>query len=440
MNGCLISNSHILMKGTPIMKSSTKSSNLTPRIAVFVLAVIASFPFCSTCFAIPLPQDSPKTEITDTSKAANIPIHLHSTHIFLEVMVNGKGPYAFVLDTGAPRSVVDSRIAEETKLKLAGEIAAGGTGANVRTAHFANNVNLGLPGVNLAKQTIVALSMEDFESILGHKIDGILGIDLFQNFVVEIDYAASRLRVYSNESFQYNGDGKVVPITVESLICSANATVKLPGREPVEGNFKIDTGSNADARLNSPFVDQHKLTENLTESFETGGYGIGGESSNKVTRIESFEIGGLKFEGPIVLMSQAKQGAGANANFAGVVGGGLLERCNVIFDFKQKRMILRPNSEFDSPFESDMLGIRWKTGGRGDLKSFVVSSVREDSAAFKAGIEEGDKLVEFNGIKPDQISIPLLQQHARIHNSVVHIAIERGEEIIKLEIKLDRVL
>ncbi len=417
-----------------------KTSSHALRIVVFVLAVIMCFPFNSPCSAKLLLQDSQVTAITDTSKAANIPVDLHSTHIFLDVMVNGKGPYTFALDTGAPVSVVDSRIAAETKLKLAGEIPVGGTGEETRTANLAIDVNLEMPGVVLAKQQIVSLSLEELEPVSGHKIDGIIGINLFESFVVEIDYAMSRLRVYSNDGFRFDGGGQVIPLTIESRVCLAKAKVKFPGKEPVEGNFKIDTGSNSMARLNGPFVAQHQLAKDLVNSIESKGFGVGGESRVTYTRIESFQIGGLNLNNPVILLSQAKRGAGANSNVAGIVGGGLLQRCNVIFDFSRERMILRPGLNYDAPFESDMLGIRWKTGGRGNLKSFVVSGVREDSAAFKAGFKEGDELVEINGVDPDQLSIPYLHQLARKHNHVVRLTVKRGGKTIKQEIKLVRVL
>ncbi len=416
-----------------------RTSPLNSCIIALFFATIAVFPIGLPCSAKQLSQESQATKITDTSKAVSIPIHLNTAHIFVDVMVNGKGPYSFALDTGAPYSAIDSRAAKQTKLKLTGSVDAGGSGEKVRKAQFANNVNLGLPGVNLANQTMVALSLEDFEPILGRKIDGILGIDLFLNFVVEIDYAASRLRVYDNETFRYDGRGKSVPVSVQSRRCRAKATVVFPGRKPLEGNFVIDTGANISVRLNQPYVVEHDLTKSLTKSIESkDGYGIGGRSTSIIGRVESFEFGGLKFKQPVIHLSQAKKGAGANAAVAGIIGGGLLKRCNVVFDFKRKRMILRPNPDFDSPYEFDMLGLRWKTGGRGDFKSFSVSGVLEDSAAFQAGIQVDDKLVEVNGIKPKQLSIPRLRKLARVHNGVFRITVKRGDKTIKREIKLTR--
>ena len=35
-------------------------------------------------------------------------------------------------------------------------------------------------------------------------------MDLFLEFVVEIDYASSRLRVYNSEDFRFDGEGEVV--------------------------------------------------------------------------------------------------------------------------------------------------------------------------------------------------------------------------------------
>ena len=41
------------------------------------------------------------------------------------------------------------------------------------------------------------------------QVDGIIGFELFNNFVVEIDYAASRLRVFDHKNYQHSGKGKI---------------------------------------------------------------------------------------------------------------------------------------------------------------------------------------------------------------------------------------
>ena len=54
------------------------------------------------------------------------------TLALVPVYIHGKGPFAFALDTGASRTVVDRRIAAELGLPAAGpEVPVSGVGGNV---------------------------------------------------------------------------------------------------------------------------------------------------------------------------------------------------------------------------------------------------------------------------------------------------------------------
>ena len=78
------------------------------------------------------------------------------------------------------------------------------------------------------------------------------------------------------------------------------------------------------------------------------------------------------------------------------MGGDILRRFKVIFDYTRKRMILEPNSQFDESFEYDMSGISLTAEGR-DYKILRVGRVFEDTPAAEAGLRDGDQILAVDG-------------------------------------------
>jgi len=49
---------------------------------------------------------------------------IKSQHMVVEVIVNGKGPYTLIFDTGAPLTLIGPKLAMESKVPLTGGLAA----------------------------------------------------------------------------------------------------------------------------------------------------------------------------------------------------------------------------------------------------------------------------------------------------------------------------
>ena len=420
--------------------------NATPLTRIFLVLTVAFLltDFGHTQNRPPNLGDTPRaktdTGITDETAAGDIPIQLDPIHIFLELKVNGKGPFTFALDTGASSSAVSTRTAKEVGLATFGNIDVSGAGEKKRTAQMARGVNFELPGVVLAKQTVIAVNLDDFEMNKGHRVDGILGFEFFNNFIVEIDYEASRLRVFDPKKYRHDGKGKIIPMTISPLrVPQIHATVNLPGGKEITGNFLLDIGAALQVNFMKPFVSKNDVAKTIKTKIATNsGYGIGGKVKSIKGRIVSLNIGGLQFKQPIISMSQATKGIDASEDYAGYIGGEILGRCNVTFDYQGNRLILQPNKNFESTFEIGMLGVKWKTGGRGSFHDFQVDHVRPGSAADQAGVKPGDRLIEFNGVKHTELTNAFLHRNTRKPGTTIHLIMKRGEEAIELKIKLVR--
>src|SRR6266478_8056137 len=184
-------------------------------------------------------QPARATGFVSGTSALHIPFELSSNIIFLQVRVNGSEPLWFILDTGAAGTLLDTNRAKALGIKVSGSEEVQGVGETSVAAGMAKNVSFSLPGVDFQARVVVVLPLSNLNRYIGRVVDGILGHDFFSRFVVEIDYAARVINVYEPKSFQYSGTGDSIPLELKDNGPSVRARLNLPGRVPLEGNFRI---------------------------------------------------------------------------------------------------------------------------------------------------------------------------------------------------------
>jgi predicted aspartyl protease len=110
------------------------------------------------------------------------------TRMTVPVLINGKGPFRFIVDSGATRTVISGRLAAELGLPSAGVVPLHSVGgeSNVPAVHIDSLYVGALPA-----KAIVAPMLD--ETNLGGA--GILGIDTLQNKKVVIDLVHNSMSV-----------------------------------------------------------------------------------------------------------------------------------------------------------------------------------------------------------------------------------------------------
>lgn len=227
------------------------------------------------------------------------------------------------------------------KLQEQGRFQSTGESVPVKVA-LTKDVAFRLPGVTFTLQAVSVLAFENLERCLGHTADGILGLELFSSSVVEIDYKDRFVNIYDAKSYQYSGAGEQFPLkTLSSGLVFVQASVTPSSRAPITGRFMIDTGFTLSLFLNSPFVRENKLLDN-TQGQDFSNCGIGGEAKAIKDKVGALELGSFKFNNLATIFSQARSGINAASDVEGLIGGEILSRFKVIFDYSRQRMILEP--------------------------------------------------------------------------------------------------
>jgi hypothetical protein len=123
------------------------------------------------------------------------PMHMRGLMPVVEVKLNGQGPFAFMIDTGAGMQAdIDTSVAQRLKLPLNG-IAVNGdpSGENDREVETTTIDSIRFGDAEFRNVTAVVRPQritKDYPDV-----DGILGFALFDDYLLTLDYKAMQVRV-----------------------------------------------------------------------------------------------------------------------------------------------------------------------------------------------------------------------------------------------------
>ena len=370
-----------------------------------------------------------------------IPLDLVDNRIYLPVKVNGSRPLTFILDTGASLSALNLKRARETGLRLRdlGEQINVGAGEGRTTVFTSKDVALRVAESEFTAKEVLVTPLDELETLIGRPVDGILGYEFLSRYVVEVNYAARTATIHDQQTYQYSGKGEIIPIRVTGGQPILLARISFGGRDPIEGPFHVDSGMTKALSFKRPFVDKHQLLAGARNTFPCPSFGVGGEVRCVCGRAQTLRIGNLVISDVVAEFSQAATGATANTSSSGLIGGEILRRFTVVFDYVHKRMILEPNEYLTEPYELDMSGTIMIADGR-DFKTRKVYRVLAGSPAAEAGLREGDLLVSIEDRPAAEFTLEQIRRMFKQDGRVYALEIKRGEQLLQFRIKLRRLV
>lgn len=367
------------------------------------------------------------------------PIELYRNHIFAKVRINGSEPLNFIVDTGASVTTLSDKRAQELGLELHNQqtmiVGAGTEKSKIATAY---SVRFTLAGKDVTAKNVMVLSLAELELLEGHRIDGVLGVDLFDQYVVKVDYGARTLTLFDPANYVYSGTGEAIPVKRQGGWIMVPVTITMSAEKSVKADFAVDTGSGRALGVNSPLVKEEHLLSPDRPALPTFGAGVGGEYSASLGRVQSIQIGGFRFKNLVANFSTATQGA-TSQSYAGEVGGEIFRRFTVIFDYRRERVILEPNSSFSEPFQSNMSGVLLAATS-GDFKTFKVLHVLPGSPAAEAGLQQGDLFLEVNGKPAGESSIGDIEKLFKQEGLACAIKVKRDQQILEMTIRTRKLI
>jgi hypothetical protein len=379
----------------------------------------------------------------DGFSTEDIPFELNANKPYMQVSVDGAMSGWFILDTGSVSIVVDTELATALGLQAGASFQSTGAGEGSLPGATGEEVAFTLEGLAFTASPVDILPINKAISFSeGRRIDGLLGYDFFAHFVVMIDYANERIAVHDPRAFTEGGMVTGAALALEIVRGHPFLTAELTtaAGAHLTGQFLVDTGWRSVLSLNAPFVAQHDLLGATPTIEAITGVGIGGPTLEPVGRIATLQLGPFAIPHPITNFSTAKVGILAETNMAGIIGGDLLRRFTVIFDYPGKQMLLAPNARFADPYEFDMAGMMVTAEGD-NLHTFRIYRVLADSPAEAAGLRADDVIAAIDGQPAAALSLEHIRRLFRQEARTAHaLEIRREAQRLNVILQLRRLI
>jgi predicted aspartyl protease len=331
-----------------------------------------------------------------------VPIESVNGLVCFQVAIGASPPVRALLDTGFSESVVDVDVARRLGLKVTSSRSEAAPGGAVDVGTLApTSITIGALSVpDVALSTIAVAGMGP---VIGRPLDAIVGHDVLERYVVEIDWRAGRLRFFDAAQYAHDGPGLVLGIEIRDRQPLLPAGIEMPGGRTVFGAFKMDTGSLDAAGLNLNFVREQALLPAGTAELSVGGIAVGGETQGRLFRARALWIGSRRVAAPLIGYTVDSKGF-ENRSDAGTIGVAVLSRFRIVLDYPRRRVIFEDVAAPEARAEEDQSGA-FVTAAPPELRLVVVAQVLAGSPAAEAGLQVGDEIVAVAGRSLDLIEV-----------------------------------
>lgn len=185
--------------------------------------------------------------------------------------------------------------------------------------------------------------------VTAHEMDGRFGWDLFEGKNVEIDYDHNVLIIRPKLSKSLKGYTRSKIVFIHSLAC-VKGSFEVENKN-YTGYFSMDTGSEQAIILDSTWASRQNFPKNLSlikSSVLSDARGKKYEIKTVLTPI--FKIGNFKLANIPTISGVSINSSPLEINY---LGNDLLKRFNMILDFKNDWLYLKPNKLFNLKFRDN---------------------------------------------------------------------------------------
>ena len=385
-------------------------------------------------FSLPLFAAAQTFCLPNGQKTEKLKFQLINNLIVVPIEVNGT-ELSFLLDSGVGKPILFNLSDKDSvQINNVSEITIKGLGDGEPIKALSSTGNtFQIKNIkNNDQQLYVVLDKDmNFSPSLGMPIHGIIGYDLFRDFVMDVNYSSQTIKFHNPEFYSYRNSGnrETLPLSIIKKKAYIDGNLFLADSQELSVKLLLDTGSSDAIWL---FEDEDiNVPEKYYKDFL--GKGLNGNIFGKRTKVNSIKLGRFVLKDAKAAFPD-KESYCAIKNLGsrnGSVGGEVLKRFNIIFDYQRNKITLRKNGSFGTPFKYNLSGLnlqhdgmRYIAGSISDsqgvvyddkrdfgnvqllfetrtrlslVPEIVVSGIRSGSPAHQAGLKEGDVILAVNG-------------------------------------------
>lgn len=334
----------------------------------------------------------------------------------------------FVLDTGSGGISLDSETVVTYKIptEISDKTIRGIAG--IKTVAFANNHTLQLPNLAVEHLDFHINNYDLLTSVYGVKIDGVIGFSFLRRYIIKIDYDSQKIEVLAPGTIKYPKGGYLMKPNFSSLVFPQ---AQIADERVFTNRFIFDTGAGLCMLLSEDYVTDSAVLKKKRKRYATQAEGLGGKKTMDITVIKSVQIGNYKFRKVPVYIFSDDFNVTSYPLLGGLLGNDLLRRFNVILNYPELSIHLKPNSHLKEEFDYSYTGL----GIYQIEQDIMVVDIMPNSPGEKAGFKPDDIILSIdNNFSKNVQAFKSALQNAG--NTVRILVLRNGQPLLlKLHIK-----
>ena len=343
------------------------------------------------------------------AEGVTVPLHLlMGSRATVDVIVNGRGPYVFAIETGAPVIVLTDKLAADLHLATS---AAPSSGHEL---------------IRLDSLRVGDLVLRDVPAATGPEylpgVDGLLGLTAYADLVLTIDYPARRVAFARRALPAPNGRDVLPTVALGPFI---GVTFDVGNRhQPAV----LDTQSSSAIDCAPDVADSLRF---VSAPVVTGRVAIGGQPpvSMASARLDGdIRLGAFTIQRPIINIVSPPPGFPRKC----LLGSQFLMQFAVSLDQRNGRVRLsRSDPVVPPPHGVRVIGVALAPGATGGV---VIADARAGGPAAAAGLRAGDDVIRIaerpaaEFLAPE--ALPALVQRGR----VIHFSVRRDGRPLEFDV------
>jgi hypothetical protein len=306
----------------------------------------------------------------------------HRTRIYIPVVLNGRGPFVFELDSGG-HFILGQKTVAALGLTPQGAFSSTGAGVQVSKAGYIRLSAVRIGTAEILDQAAKVLPLSDQSNDRGAKPPraGILGLELFERFFVSIDRTRQTVTLEAPGTTEPGPGWVALPITFDE-----DAPLVPGSMLGAVGEFMIDTGDAGSTIVEQVWAEQQGVAKSFDSALILGG--------NVKFALAEVRLGPFRASNEVVSYYGAqRRGSEHTQSVAAVLGELLLSRFDLKFDYAHRRIWMKPVDN-RGPVSFNRSGLNLSKLNDG---SFSITSVISGSPAADLGVKEGEIIDEVAG-------------------------------------------
>jgi len=281
--------------------------------------------------------------LIDKNDTIKIPFKMHNGKPIMKLEINGKKAI-LMIDNGILWDEVwlfGTQLVEKLDLIPANKRRLSEAGKKAMTDMYSSkNITLSFKDITFYEQPVLISPPATGWAKMFPGTDGQLSSSFFKHFIVEFDFIQNKIILHNPEKFQYNGKGCTLDMKLtEQGTYSVPFKITMKDGKVYKDRADIDFGGiySLKIALNTHFVIQPPSNARTQPFF--GG-------TEYIAKIKSMTIGDYTFEQPTVVFGDEKTSRIHPQNI-GVIGLPLFMKFNIIFDYFNNKIYIKPNENFN---------------------------------------------------------------------------------------------